>query len=142
MEQNYKNHTRLVTGYHKVLGLLLIAGFIGSLINLYEKLSTNDVYAASLVTLLFLCAIMIAWYSRVFALKAQDRAIRSEENFRHYILTGKPLPAGLQIAQIVALRFASDEEFISLATDASNKNLSSKDIKLAVKSWKADHHRV
>jgi hypothetical protein len=142
MEQNYKNHSRLVTGYHKILGTLLIAGLIGSIVNLVKQLQTGEVYAASLLLLLFICALLLGWYVRVFPLKAQDRAIRSEENLRHFILTGKPLPSTLSVSQIVALRFASDAEFPELVESASQKNMNPKAIKEAIKSWKADHYRV
>ena len=142
MEQNYQNHSRLVTGYHKILGTLLIAGLIGSIVNLVEKLQTDDIYSASLLVLLFICVLLLAWYARAFPLKAQDRAIRSEENFRHYILTGNPLPSTLKMGQIVALRFASDAEFPGLAESASQKNMSANDIKAAIKTWKADNNRV
>ena len=33
-------------------------------------------------------------FVRAFPLKAQDRAIRAEEQLRHYVLTGKLLDAG------------------------------------------------
>jgi hypothetical protein len=107
MEQNFKNHSRMVPGYHYVLSLMLLAGLIGSIINLCQSEGTAAYYSASLITLLFLVAVFIAAFTRSFALKAQDRAIRAEENFRHYVLTGKVLPAGLSIRQIVGLRFAS-----------------------------------
>jgi len=142
MEQNFKNHTRFVTGYHVILTLLLLSGLIGSTINLFGSFGTDQLYSASLILLLFLCCIMVTWYTRVFPLKAQDRAIRAEENFRHFILIGKPLPAGLRISQIVALRFASDEEFLALVQKALAENMTNKAIKLLIKNWKPDYHRV
>ena len=77
-----------------------------------------------------------------FALRAQDRAIRAEENFRHFILTGKPLPAELKLGQIIALRFAADEEFVGLVGKAIAEKLSVNDIKKAIQQWRADHHRA
>ena len=74
---------------------------------------------------IFLCLFL---FVRMFALKAQDRAIRAEENLRHFALTGKLLPASLRIGQIIALRFAADEEFVGLAVKAASENLSSKEI--------------
>ncbi|MDP3469966.1 MAG: DUF6526 family protein [Daejeonella sp.] len=142
MEQNFKNHTRLITGYHRVLALFLLSGLIGSIINLIESSGTDNLYSASLLVLLFLCCIMLYWYVRVFPLKAQDRAIRAEENFRHYILSGKPLPSELRISQIVALRFASDEEFLELVQKALKENMTNKAIKQVIKIWKPDYHRV
>ena len=96
--------------------------------------------AASL--LLIFAVLMLYWFVRVFALRAQDRAIRAEENFRHYLATGKPLDSRLRIGQIIALRFASDEEFIALAQRAVAEDLSSKQIKQAIQNWKADYYRV
>ena len=78
----------------------------------------------------------------MFALKAQDRAIRAEEKLRHFVLTGKLLPASLRIGQIVALRFAADEEFAALAVKAVAENLTSKQIKESINNWKADTYRV
>ena len=82
------------------------------------------------------------WFARRFALVAQDRAIRAEENFRHFILTGKPFDSRLRMSQIIALRFAPDDEFPELAKKAVEEKLSSREIKAAIKKWKADHHRV
>ena len=81
-------------------------------------------------------------FTRSFPLKAQDRAIRAEENFRYYLLTGKLLPSGLKISQIVALRFASDDEFPKLVERTLSENLSSKQIKQAIQNWKPDNYRV
>ncbi len=99
-------------------------------------------YSAFLIGTLTFTVIIIWFYSRAFALKAQDRAIRAEENLRHFILTGKPLDKGLRIGQIIALRFAGDEEFPSLVQRASAENLSGKEIKMQIKNWKADLYRV
>ena len=142
MDQNFQNHTRLVTGYHKILGTLLLAGLIGSIVNLFKSLNDDNLYSASLLLLLFICCSLLTWYARVFPLKAQDRAIKAEENFRHFILTGKPLPDGLNPSQVVALRFAADEEFPDLVQKALLNQLSAKSIKQAIKHWKPDYHRV
>jgi hypothetical protein len=142
MEQNFKNHGRMVPGYHYVLSLLLLTGLIGSIINLCQSEGTAAYYSASLITLLFVIAVFITAFTRAFALKAQDRAIKAEESLRYFILTGKSLPAGLQIRQIIGLRFASDEEFPKLAEKAVKEGLSEKAIKQAIKNWKADTYRV
>jgi len=80
--------------------------------------------------------------ARIFALKAQDRAIRAEENLRHFVLTQKLLDRRLTVPQIVALRFASDDEFAALAAQAAEKNLDPKTIKQAIQNWRADDYRV
>jgi len=48
----------------------------------------------------------------------------------------------LRMSQIIALRFAPDNEFPGLAKKAVEENLRSKEIKAAIQKWKADHHRV
>jgi hypothetical protein len=140
-QQNFANHARMVPGFHYVASLLGLAIFIGSLVNLYHA-STENHYSAALIVALIILAFIVAWYTRVFALKAQDRAIRAEENLRHFVLTGKLLDSRLRMGQIIALRFASDEEFVALAQKAVAENLSAKDIKQAIKNWKADTYRV
>lgn len=140
-QQNFKNHTRILFSYHIVTGLAAIALFIGAIRNVIHADKSN-LYSASLILLIAIVLISIFWYARVFALKAQDRAIRAEENFRFYILTGKPLDVRLRLGQIIALRFASNEELPSLAQKALDNNLSPKKIKMEIKNWRADHHRV
>ena len=86
--------------------------------------------------------LIVAAYTRSFPLRARDRAIRAEENLRYYVMTGKLLPQALTVPQIVALRFASDEEFPALVDRAVKEQLRSKEIKSAIKNWRADHYRV
>ena len=97
---------------------------------------------AAVLVIISVVLLLLFWYCRAFALKAQDRAIRAEENFRHYLLTGKPLDKKLQIKQIVALRFAGDGEFPALAKKAGDENLKPSEIKKSIKNWKADFDRV
>jgi hypothetical protein len=142
-EQNYSNHARLVPGYHFVLAPVLLLTCIGSLVNLYKSLGDHQrLYSASLIVVLAFCCFFISGYARIFALKAQDRAIRAEENLRHYVLTGKLLDPRLGVKQIVALRFAPDGEFVELAKRAAEEGMEPDAIKRAIKSWRADHYRV
>jgi hypothetical protein len=85
---------------------------------------------------------LLYWYIRSFPLKAQDRAIRAEENLRHYVLTGKLLDSRLRISQVIALRFASDDEFVALAKKAAEEGLNNDAIKREIRTWRADHHRA
>ena len=142
MEQNFKNHSKYVLGYHVLLLLLTIAGIIGSVINVYNSIDTANLLNASLLMVLFLIAAILFWYVRQFPLKAQDRAIKAEENLRYFALTGKLLPSKLKNRQIIALRFASDEEYIELVDRVLFDKLSSKEIKQAIVDWRADHNRV
>jgi uncharacterized membrane protein YesL len=139
--QNYKNHGRLVPLFHFVTFSLLLAVLIGGIVNLVNSAHEN-VYSASLLVVLTIAVILTTWFARSFPLKAQDRAIRAEENLRHYVLTGKLLDSRLTPGQIVALRFAGDEEFVALAKKAADENMDSKAIKMAIQNWKGDYYRV
>jgi hypothetical protein len=141
--QNYANHARYVPGYHFVLLGILLLTIIGSLVNFFVSMGDHErIYSASLIMVLSVCVLLISFYARAFALKAQDRAIRAEENLRHFAVTGKLLDARLGALQIVALRFASDAEFVALAARAASENLEPKAIKQAVKAWRADEYRA
>lgn len=140
-DQNFKNHGRFVILYHVVGYLLLLALLTGSIVNLVNS-SKENLYSASLILVTNILLGITLFFARSFALKANDRAIRAEENLRHFIISGKPLPAGLRVGQIVALRFASDAELVNLAARAKADNLGSKSIKEAIQEWKADYERV
>ncbi len=140
-EQNFKNHTRYIPLWHVVTPFILVSALGGSIVNFIHA-DEHTHYSAALILLICVILVIYYWYTRVFALKAQDRAIRAEENFRHFILTGKPMDKQLRMSQIIALRFASDEEYLALAKRAVAENLTSKQIKQAIQQWKADHNRV
>lgn len=140
-EQNFKNHTRMVPGFHGALFVLILLFAGGTLSHLIFS-SEDNFYIATLLLVLFPIFILFMWFTRTFALKAQDRAIRAEERLRYFISTGKPLPTELRFSQIIALRFASDEEYLELLDRAIKEQLSAKEIKAQIKNWKGDYHRV
>lgn len=141
--QNYKNHRQLVPGYHFIaFGIL----FIIALLSAYSLfIAVRDESLIAINVLLFLMSIYMTiafFYSRTFALKAQDRAIRAEESLRHFIMTGKPFDKRLGIKQIIALRFAPDEEFLELCNKAAGGNLTPEEIKKEIKNWREDTYRA
>lgn len=140
-EQHYKNHRQLVPGYHG-LTLLLLIGFVIATVRNFIYHSEADLYNSSLLVLAALLMGCLYYYTRTFALKAQDRAIRAEENLRYFILTGKRLDPRITTRQVIALRFAGDEEFPALAQRAADEQLSADAIKKAIRNWRADHYRV
>ena len=140
-QQNYSNHSKMVLGFHGILFLAIVALLIGAIRNLIKAID-EDIYGASLLVLIPLIFLFFMYFTRAFALKAQDRAIKAEENFRFYLLTGKALNSKLTMRQIIGLRFASDEEYVELAERAVKENLSEKDIKKSIKNWKPDLYRV
>lgn len=141
-QQDYKHHNRYVVGFHFIFGILLLAGTVAAGINLHYHAQNEEFYGAGLIFLVFILLWLLFIYTRQFPLKVQDRAIRAEEGLRYFILSGKAFDKRLTIHQIIALRFADDEEFLSLADKAAAENLSPDAIKKSIIKWKADHHRA
>ena len=142
-EQNFKNHSRLAPRayYVGIVMALIVIVFTLIYVNDYEK-GMNGMLTPVLFIDLCIGVILIGYYARAFALKAQDRAIRAEENLRYFALTGKLFDPQLKISQIIALRFAADAEFVALAKKAVDEKLTNKQIKEAIKNWKGDYYRV
>lgn len=141
--QNYTNHRQLVPMFHYVAAIAVFIATVGAFINLARSSRIHDnIFTASLICLITLILGVFYFFIRSFPLKAQDRAIRAEENLRHYVLTGKLLDSRLHIGQIIALRFASEEELPDLAKKAVLENLKANDIKKQIKNWRMDSHRV
>jgi hypothetical protein len=142
-EQSYAKHAKYVPMYHFVLFGLIVLAFIGSLVNLFQSFSDHSrLYNASLITVLSIAALLQFVFTRNFAMKVQDRAIRAEEGLRHFILTGKRLDTRLTIKQIIGLRFASDAEFPDLARKAAAESLTLDSIKKSVRNWRPDYDRA
>ena len=143
-QQHFGNHTRMAHWTYYFSLLLALVGVIGSSVKLYRSCTTG--ISGLLVPIVLLClslsAMIAIYYIRMNALIAQDRAIRAEESLRHFILTGQLPNPSLRISQIIALRFASDEELPALSQRAISENLTPKQIKMAIQTWRADFHRV
>jgi Family of unknown function (DUF6526) len=139
--QNFKTHRRMVPGFHFLTVLLALAVIVGGIVYSFND-CPNNALPGSLIAASGLTMMLLGWYARQFAIKAQDRAIRAEENFRVYLLTGKPQDSRLKLSQIIALRFAPDEEYVALAAKAVAENLKADDIKKLIQNWRGDYHRV
>ena len=142
-EQHFGNHVRYVPLFHFVTLPLILLVIIAALVNLVHHWSDPQLHLLSaIVFLLTLIAGLLAWFARSFALRAQNRAIRAEEGLRYFILTGKRMDSRLRLSQVIALRFAPDEEFVSLAHRAVEEGLVAREIKKAISQWRGDRHRV
>jgi len=134
-EQSYAKHAKFVPMFHYVLSGIIVLTFIGSLVNLGRSLGDHErIYNASLITAITVALVLLFYFTRTFAMGVQDRAIRAEENLRHFALTGKLLDPRLTMKQIVALRFASDSEFAELARKAAEGSMPPNEIKKSVKN--------
>ena len=143
-EQNFSNHSRLVPGYHFVTGILCIFILFASILKFKRNYETHHggLLVPTILILMSIALILVAYFARTFALKAQDRGIRAEESLRYYAISGNLPDSRLTISQIIALRFAPNNELLDLAHRAVNENLTSKQIKQAIQNWKGDLHRV
>jgi len=142
MSQSFENHTRLVTAWHFVAAPILLLNF-GFAISQIVKAQNF----ATVVGLLLAIALLIIWaFARVFALTVQDRLIRLEMRLR----MASVLPAEIRsripeftVAQLVSLRFASDEELPALARRVLDEKMNDrKSIKKLIKNWQADELRA
>ncbi len=140
--QTYQNHARSLPVFHFVVLPLLLAYFIGTL---YAAFSTRGLLA-HLDLMLSVALILLALSARRMAVTVQDRVIRLEERLRMRAL----LPADLlprieefSVSQLIALRFASDEELPALAREVLDKHIEDRNvIKQKVTRWRADHLRA
>jgi len=139
--QTYANHVRRDPLFHFFL-LPVLAISVG--VSVYVC-----VRRPSFVTawgIVFVVAVtVIALKARLYALKVQDRVIRLEEQLRLTMLLPqslRPQIARLSEDQLIALRFASDEEIPALVERVLSANLSREDIKKSIKKWRPDYWRV
>jgi hypothetical protein len=152
--QTFENHRRVVPGFHMVTFFLLVLNLIGAVVSLVRSPSIlTDSYV-----LLSVAAGLLFVYVRQFATSNQDRIIRLEMATRFQRLAPDlvraaecacPQPVDgtsdrqFTIGQLVALRFASDEELPGLARQVlANKVTDGNQIKRMVKNWRADYARV
>lgn len=139
VKQEYSNHRHLVPSFHFVTLAALVVLLIGSVVYLFVD---SLLLLKLLIVAMAFTITSAALHARSFAIRAQDRAIRAEENLRYFILTGQRLNQNLSLRQIIALRFASDEEFVSLVARTVEQNLKPDEIKRAITNWRPDYHRV
>lgn len=139
--QTRKNHARIDPAFHWFLGPPLLGMFVWTGIRLIRHPSE----LAAILFILVILMINMAFRTRIYSLKVQDRLIRLEESLRLSAL----LPTGAQTLidqltekQFVALRFASDAEFPALAERAAREKLTGKQIKDAIQTWRPDYFRV
>jgi hypothetical protein len=139
--QNFKNHGRLDPPYHMVLGTVMAVNLY--MAGLYTYKNPN-LFSAWLI-ILAIAAWIPVLKLRLYALKAQDRVIRLEERLRLQALAPAEWHAQiykLSETQLIGLRFASDDEVVALAKEALEQNLTRKQIKERIKSWRPDEFRV
>ena len=139
--QSLANHTRFDPPFHFFLLPLGLVAIILSVIRIIQR----PTIASTLLLILAVGFVMIAAKTRGYSLKVQDRIIRLEERLRLAMLmpeAGRSRIGELTESQLIALRFASDDELPGLAMRALNEGLTSKQIKKSIESWRGDYFRV
>ncbi len=140
--QNYNNHVRWFPLQHFILSPILLFNFVYQAVRLYQTPSWDQAVAL-LIAFALIGAIIAA---RMQSLRVQDRLIRLEEGLRYRQLLAPELAAealNLRPSQMIALRFASDEELPELIRRTVGQELKTpKEIKSAVKNWRGDYLRV
>jgi len=142
-QQNVKNHVKVVPGFLYFVLPVLILNLGWALSKLIRAGFSFD----GLVAVLTAVALILGFfYARTFALRVQDRVIRLEERLRYERVLPADLLARvneLTVAQMIALRFASDRELPGLARKVLDEKLADgKTIKDLVVDWQADHLRA
>jgi hypothetical protein len=139
--QTRDNHIRFHPPFHFFFApaVVFLLAF-----SVYRAIRYPGLLSATQV-LLVLVVGTLGFLARSYALKVQDRVIRLEEQLRLSGLMGPdyvPTIHALSEAQLIALRFASDEEVADLAQRAAREKLDGKAIKAAIRNWRPDHWRV
>ncbi|WP_062200043.1 DUF6526 family protein [Massilibacterium senegalense] len=142
-EQSYENHTRYHPLQHFIWlplsAITVVSALIYTFLSIKNGAFTLSVFLIlALVAMSFIAGALV----RINSLVLQNRIIRTEEQFRYYVLTNEPINPRLSTEQLIALRFASDEEFPALAKKAAETGMSPDEIKKAIQTWRPDHHRV
>lgn len=140
--QNYQNHTRWFPLVHFAIFPLLAINLIWAIVCFVMEFDWFRVQ----YLILSIAVVLLSFAARLQALRAQDRLIRLEERLRYKAVLTPELSAKaseFRVGQIIALRFASDAELSGLVEEIAAGNLvTQKEIKKAVKDWRADHFRV
>ena len=139
-QQNFQNHARFVPAFH----FFVLPVFLISVIWTAVRTAMHFTWGALMAPLVALAPGANCW--RSFALRVQDKVIRLEMRLRlREVLPAEPQGriAEFKVGQLVAMRFASDQELPGLARRVLDEKLEDrKAIKMLVKDWQADWLRA
>jgi hypothetical protein len=138
-EQSFQSHVHRPT--HTGIVWLLAVIALALIVMAMRGSDTRDWAMIAIVLAIFELGLI----SRLYIVKLQDRIIMLEVKVRAAELL--PTGADAQLAklsakQIVALRFAGDDEFGALLERAARETLEPKAIKAAIRNWRPDLHRT
>ena len=140
--QNFQNHAKTVPLFHFFVLPVLLGNVIYRLVQLKNGIDFASIWGV----LLALAFLFLAFTARIAALTVQDRVIRLEMQLRLARLLPPDLTSRIgefEPGQLIALRFAGDDELPVLARQALDEKLTDrKVIKQRVKNWRADYLRA
>jgi hypothetical protein len=140
--QSLANHTRWHAPFHFFVLPVMLINVIWSVVLFVKAPGLNSGWWLVLSLALLILTFMV----RLNPLKAQDRIIRLEERLRYQqVLSPALLPqtSALEPGQIIALRFAGDDELEELVSAVlTGKLTKSIEIKRAITHWRGDTFRV
>jgi hypothetical protein len=140
--QSFAHHGRIFAPFHMFVLPVLMINIVYSLVRLKNGITFDSVWMVVMALGFF----VMAGSLRVMSLSVQDRVIRTEMQLR----MERMLPADLRprigefnVEQLVALRFAGDDELPALARQVLEEKLTNrKAIKQRVKNWRPDYQRA
>ncbi len=140
-QQDFAHHTRWDPLYHFFVIPALFVTTVGFLIVFFKHPNIHTGW----MVVLYVALVIWGFKTRMYALKVQDRVIRLEERLRLACVLSDRLRGRigeLSESQLIALRFASDDELEGLAEETMDKKLSAKEIKERIKQWRPDEWRI
>lgn len=140
--QTFANHRAIPPASYLAAGLVLLVFTARR-----AWLAALDPGFDSVLFALVGLALLVTWHhARTRAMRVQDRVIRLEMRLRLERLLGPERRADVErlaLDQLIALRFASDEELPALFEQVlAGRIVEPKEIKRGVKGWQADWLRV
>jgi len=140
--QSFRNHTKLVPGFHIVTLAIFVTNFAWHLQHMVRAFS-----ASSMIAVFTAAGLLLLWYyTRMFPLAVQDRLIRLEMQVRMQQVFPADLRARIPeftVGQLIALRFASDDELSQLARKVLDQKLTDRRaIKKMIQNWQPDFLRA
>jgi hypothetical protein len=138
--QTAASHAATDTLTHFVLGPIFLINFVVAVVMAVRGRHhlALHLWLVVIAVALFLMALKM----RLYALRLQDRLIRLEERLRIAALVPQADVSRLSMAQLIALRFASDAELPALVARTLAENLDPKAIKSSIQTWRPDYARV
>lgn len=141
--QSYPNHRAFDPIFHFFAVPVLV---INVIVHLVIAVMNWRVWQTWWGVVVAVALVALAWSVRIFAVKLQDRIIRTEEILR----LQRVLPPELRdrineltIGNLIALRFCADDELPELTRAVLGGEVRKREeIKRRIRNWRPDLHRV